>query len=77
MDSRSQGRPRDARKGSAGHPVGRTMTLIEAGAILGLAPANLRQQIKKGKLAATKMGRDWFVTRAEVDRYMRENRRVR
>ncbi len=45
------------------------MTLIEAGALLGLSPATLRQQIAKGVLKATKVGRDWSVTAREVERY--------
>ena len=51
------------------------MTLTEAAAILGLTAATLRQQIANGKLRATKRGRDWWVTRGEVERYQRENRR--
>lgn len=53
------------------------MTLTEAAAILGVTTATLRQQIAIGKLRATKRGRDWWVTRGEVTRYQRENRRVR
>lgn len=51
------------------------MTLTEAAALLGVTPDTLRQQIAKGKLTATKHGRDWWVTDAEVKRYQRENRR--
>lgn len=51
------------------------VTLLEAATILGLNPATLRQQIANGKLRATKRGRDWWVTKGEVDRYLRENRR--
>ncbi len=53
------------------------MTLKEAAAILGTSPDNLRQSIARGALKATKRGRDWFVTRTEVNRYMTENRRLR
>jgi excisionase family DNA binding protein len=49
------------------------MTLIQAAAILGVTAATLRQQIANGKLRATKRGRDWWVTRREVERYGREN----
>ncbi len=45
------------------------MTLTEAAAILGVTAATLRQQIANGKLKATKRGRDWWVTRREVERY--------
>ena len=53
------------------------MTLIEAAALLGVTPDNLRGAIKRGVLKATKKGRDWFVTPAEVERYRRDNRRER
>lgn len=45
------------------------MTLHEAAAILGLSPLTLRSQIRNGSLHATKRGRDWWVTPAEVERY--------
>ncbi len=51
------------------------MTLLEAAAILGVTADTLRQQIANGKLRASKRGRDWWVTKAEVERYGRENRR--
>jgi len=51
------------------------MTLREAGAILGVTPDNLRGAIARGTLRARKVGRDWSVSRSEVERYARENRR--
>ena len=51
------------------------MTLTEAAALLGVTAATLRQQIANGKLRATKRGRDWFVTKREVERYRAESRR--
>lgn len=51
------------------------MTLIEAAAILGTSPDNLRGAIARGSLKAEKRGRDWWVTPAEVERYGRQNRR--
>jgi excisionase family DNA binding protein len=45
------------------------ITLVEAAARLGLAPATLRHQAETGRLAAVKLGRDWLVTDAEVERY--------
>jgi excisionase family DNA binding protein len=45
------------------------MTLREAAEILGLAPSTLRVQIRNGKLAAVKRGRDWDVAPAELERY--------
>ncbi len=49
------------------------MTLPEAAALLDEVPATLRQQIANGRLRATKRGRDWWLTRAEVERYQRES----
>ena len=51
------------------------MTLIEAAAILGVTAATLRQQIANGKLRALKRGRDWWVTRREVERYRATSKR--
>jgi excisionase family DNA binding protein len=51
------------------------VTLTEAAGILGVTAATLRQQIANGKLRATKRGRDWWVTRREVERYRKESRR--
>ena len=45
------------------------VTLGEAAAFLGVAPATLRHQIRNGRLAATKAGRDWMVTQEELRRY--------
>ncbi len=45
------------------------MTTKEAAAILGVTAATLRQQIANGRLRATKLGRDWSLTRREVERY--------
>ena len=53
------------------------MTLIEAAVILGVTPDNLRGAIRRGSLKATKLGRDWIVTPAEVEKYRAEHRRVR
>ena len=51
------------------------MTLAEAAALLGVHPDTLRRQVRLGKLKATKHGPIWWTTKAEVDRYARENRR--
>jgi excisionase family DNA binding protein len=51
------------------------MTLIEAAALLDMQPGTLRQQIHNGRLRATKVGRDWQVSRREVDRYRAQSRR--
>ncbi|MHB8397814.1 MAG: helix-turn-helix domain-containing protein [Candidatus Limnocylindrales bacterium] len=46
-----------------------SLTLPEAATILGLSPATLRSQIRYGRLRARKLGRDWIVTRSEIERY--------
>ena len=51
------------------------MTIPEAAAVLGVAPATLRTQIRMRKLKAHKMGTSWYVGPAEVERYARENQR--
>ena len=51
------------------------LTLTEAAERLGLSPVTLRVQIGKGKLRATKPGRDWMLTEREVERYRREHLR--
>ena len=53
------------------------MTLKEAAAQLNTSPDNLRGAIARGALAATKIGRDWFVAAEEVRRYAVEHRRER
>jgi excisionase family DNA binding protein len=54
---------------------GALVTLPEAAALLGIRADTLRRQVALGKLHATKKGRDWHVTRAEVERYRAEHRR--
>jgi len=49
------------------------MTLREAAAQLGISADTLRAQIRKGRLDATKLGRDWLVEGAEVARYQRNS----
>lgn len=46
------------------------LTLAEAAEIADLSPATLRWQIRNGRLKARKIGRDWFVTRGELDAYL-------
>jgi len=48
-------------------------TTKEAAQLLGVTPSNLRIQISVGRLKATKMGRDWFIEEAELERYRREH----
>ena len=51
------------------------LTLNEAAEILGLSAETLRVQARRGKLRAKKVGRDWFVSRREIKRYEKENKR--
>lgn len=59
------------------HPVTSTpaattldgMTLTQAAARLGITPDTLRQQIARGRLEATKHGRDWWVSDEAVAAY--------
>ena len=51
------------------------VTIPEAARSLGLAGSTLRRQARLGKLAAHKIGRDWYVTVGEVERYRHDNRR--
>jgi excisionase family DNA binding protein len=44
-------------------------TLTEAAKTLGVAPSTLRHQIRLGRLYARKIGRGWYVTPEEVERY--------
>jgi hypothetical protein len=48
------------------------MTLVEMAALIGITPAGLRMQIRRGSLTAIKRGRDWFVADEEAARYIRE-----
>jgi len=50
------------------------MTIPEAAKVLGLAPSTLRHQIANKRLRARKMGRTWYVTAEEVERYRLESR---
>jgi len=47
------------------------LTLRQAATQLGITADTLRAQIKKGRLRATRPGRDWLVEAAEVGRYQR------
>ena len=48
----------------------RLISLREAAALSGLSHAHLRWLARKGKLQATRMGRDWFTTEKAVDLYL-------
>jgi excisionase family DNA binding protein len=44
--------------------------LREAAAVSGLSASHLRLLARTGRLEATKLGRDWFTTRAAVLAYL-------
>lgn len=48
------------------------LTLTEAATCAGVDASTLRHAIRDNRLAAIKRGRDWFVDRAEIERYMDE-----
>jgi len=49
------------------------MILKAAAALLGISPDTLGVQVRRGRLRARKVGRDWHVSAAEVERYRRES----
>jgi excisionase family DNA binding protein len=53
------------------------LTLPEAAEALGLSASTLRTQVQREKLHATKHGRDWLVTGAEIERYRARSRGTR
>lgn len=50
------------------------MTTSEAAAALGVAPDTIRHLIHLRRLEARKHGRDWWIERAEVERYRASRR---
>lgn len=53
-------------------------TSIEAAEILGYTVQHVRRLIREGKLPGKKLGRDWMVERAAVEKFMasRDNLRL-
>jgi excisionase family DNA binding protein len=49
------------------------VTLRGAAEQLGITADTLRAQIRKGRLRARKLGRDWLVEATEVRRYRRDS----
>lgn len=49
------------------------MTTQEVAAALGLSTRTVQLQIKRGKIRARKVGRDYDIKPSEVDRYRRES----
>ena len=53
----------------------RLISLKEAAALSGLSHVHLRWLARKGKIEATRMGRDWFTTEKAVDLYLNSEAR--
>jgi excisionase family DNA binding protein len=49
------------------------VSLAEAAQQLDLGPSTLRAQADRGRLEARRLGKTWITTKAEVERYRREN----
>lgn len=49
------------------------LSLAEAAESLGIAQSTLRNQAVNGRIRAKLVGKTWITTRAEVERYRREN----
>jgi excisionase family DNA binding protein len=50
---------------------GPLLTLTEAARIVSLSPATIRKQIHNQRVAATKHGRDWFVSKRDLLSYVK------
>jgi excisionase family DNA binding protein len=48
------------------------MTIAEAASKLGLAPATLTAQVRRGRIRATRFGRQWDISPAAVEAYRRD-----
>jgi excisionase family DNA binding protein len=48
------------------------LTLKETHKLTGIKPETLRQRIRRGKLQATKRGRDWYISDKELERLKKE-----
>jgi excisionase family DNA binding protein len=48
-------------------------TLAQAAKLLDRSVSTLREQVRRGRLAATKVGRDWLLSDAEIERYRRDS----
>jgi excisionase family DNA binding protein len=54
---------------------GPLMTLNEAAQMVKLSPATIRKQIHNKRVAATKQGRDWFVSKSDLLSYVKSRSR--
>ena len=52
------------------------LTLPEIAEMTGMAGPTVRVWVKQGRLAATKVGRQWMVRRGDLDRMLAEDPRI-
>jgi excisionase family DNA binding protein len=50
------------------------LTTIQAGELLGVTRKMIIKLINAGRIAATKMGRDYLIPLTEIERYKRERK---
>ncbi|MDR2504126.1 MAG: helix-turn-helix domain-containing protein [Deltaproteobacteria bacterium] len=50
-------------------------TTAQAAAISGLKPVSIRMAICRGTLPASKAGRDWLITRADLEAFVKADRK--
>lgn len=53
---------------------GAWLTVSEAAALLGIRRETVYEAVRAGRLPARRSGRDWLVTRADVDAYAARRR---
>jgi hypothetical protein len=58
------------------HDPHEQITLLEASRRFGLSANTLRLLARRGRLSARKIGRDWFTTPREMERYLASRARV-
>lgn len=51
------------------------LTTTQAADYLGLSPVSIRHAIHRGRISATRWGRDWQIRREDLDTYRRTNYR--
>lgn len=51
------------------------ISVKEASVISGLSPRHVRLLLSQGKIQGFKMGRDWFTTEEEVQKYLDQDRK--
>lgn len=52
------------------------MTTTEAAALAGLPRRTIQTAIRRGRLSAVKIGRDWQIDRADFDKWLSSPRKV-